>query len=401
MYDVLVIGGGAGGLFLAANLKLNGAKGAILESNEIVGKKLLATGAGQCNITNAEDIFSMYERYNNSGRYVKSALSKYSNKDLMRFFTDNGIELTVREDGKVFPKSFKAVEIRDLLLRKAKENGFELIVGSKVTDIKAEGSGEFEVHCNDRHFLTKHLVIATGGKSYPKLGSTGSLYSIIENLGHRIEKQKPCLGPVYVQDYSFSELSGISLDDIVIYQYRAGKKLNEFKGSLLFTHRNLSGPIIINNSRYFEVNDQLEIQFITRNGLEELLLSNADKNLINILKTAMPSRLAEDLLKKWGSSKTKPLELGKKDKASLLSTICNHKVTISNLSQWDEAMTTCGGVSFKSVSTKTFESRVKNNLFFVGEILDYDAQTGGFSLQAVFSNAKICSQALEERLSNM
>jgi predicted Rossmann fold flavoprotein len=397
VYDLIIVGGGASGLFLASNLNLNGKKGLIIDSNKELGLKILASGSSQCNLTNGEDIINFFEKYNDKGKSIKYALSKNTNIDLINFIEENGVPLIIREDRKVFPASLKATTIRDLLVKLSKENGFEIMSGKKVIDIQKDQN--FRVLTIEEEFNSKYLVLATGGSSYPKLGSDGKMLDVLKKLGHEIIKPKQCLGPIYVKDYPFSGASGISLKEINLFLYRDNKKIKTFNGDLLFTHKNFSGPIILNNSRYFEVNDILKVEFLDRGTIEKALSSNDKRILKNQFNDILPIKII-DILNSllYGILDKKSFDL-KKEERNKLFLLSEVPFFITNLSSWDEAMTTCGGVSFSSINTKTYESKQVSKLYVLGEMLNFDGQTGGYSFQACYSIAKICAKELTEQLS--
>ena len=282
IYDCIIVGAGAAGLFAGARFDM-AATGLILEKTSRAGTKLLMSGGGQCNITHAGSIKDFIDRYGKKGSRIRSCLYKHNNLELMTFLEENGIPtVTQEEDGRVFPASGKAQDIRDLLVRKSQENGFEIAYGQEVTGIcwiPAEeiGSGQahsssfnpargagystsdsdpgnsvpacWELTTSKTTFQARTVILASGGCSYPKTGSDGQLFSVLQrDLDLEITPLQPALTPIRVQNYPYAELAGISFADCRIRLLRAQKKIAETNGGLLFTHRDFSGPAILNLS---------------------------------------------------------------------------------------------------------------------------------------------------------
>ena len=376
MYDVIIIGSGPAGLMAAVELKSD-LKILILEKNEQLGKKLLVSGAGQCNFTHSGSILEFFSKYNNKGRFVKRSLSLFTNVDLIRFFIDNNLDIVTRDDGKVFPKSLKAKDLINIFERKLRKIKREIKLKSKV--IKIEHGEYFTVQTETEKYQSKYLIIATGGMTYPSLGTSGDGYEFAKALGHRIEPLNMGLSPVYIKDDGLMNLSGITLKEIEMSQYRSNKKLNVFKGDLLFTHKGLSGPLIIDNSRYFKAGDELGIDFGIGNLNEKKLIKNA-------LREFLPEKITIYLIKRYNFDTEKPLiQWNKKELARLKEVLHELKFTIDSLGNINESMVTCGGVSFKDISSKTLESRKVSRLYFAGEVLDVDGESGGYNIQAAFS----------------
>ncbi|MEA3424064.1 MAG: NAD(P)/FAD-dependent oxidoreductase [Bacillota bacterium] len=376
MYDVIIIGSGPAGLMAGIELKRE-LKVLMLEKNEQMGKKLLVSGAGQCNFTHSGSILEFFSKYNNEGRFIKRSLSLFSNEDLIEFFIDNNLDIVTRDDGKVFPKSLRAKDLVNIFERKLRKMKREIKLKSKV--IKIEHAEDFTVHTETEKYESKHLIIATGGMTYPSLGTSGDGYEFAKKLGHLIEPLNMGLSPVYIKDDELVNLSGITLKEIEMSQYRSNKKLNVSKGDLLFTHKGLSGPIIIDNSRYFKAGDELRLNF----GIDAL---NEKKLVKNALREFLPEKITIYLIKRYNLDAEKPLiQWNKKEKNKLNEVLHESKFSIDSLGNINESMVTCGGVSFKDISSKTLESRKVPRLYFAGEVLDVDGESGGYNIQAAFS----------------
>ncbi|MBP1926427.1 putative Rossmann fold flavoprotein [Sedimentibacter acidaminivorans] len=401
-YDVIIIGAGPAGLFTA--MSINNKNVLVLEKNCEPGRKILISGAGQCNYTNSCDIENFINKYGDNGRFLKPALYNFSNRDTIDFFKTEGIDSIVREDKKVFPSSLKSRDILNVLLNKCKRKSVEIRYDASVNDIQYDKTSRcFVIKAKDHQFVSTILVIATGGKSYISTGSTGDGYIFAKNLGHKIVDTAPALAPVYVENYEFSELSGISFQNISITLWRDNKKINQFLGDLLFTHKNLSGPVIINNSRYILKGDILKINFTQyinndefRMNFEQKVFSSGKCNLKTLIRELnMPKRFVDKIMELGNVSDDKICsELDKKSRKKIIELLSNYSMVVQSIGDFNVAMVTRGGVSTSEISSKTMESKIIDNLYFVGEVLDIDGDTGGYNIQAAFSTGKLAGDSI-------
>jgi len=388
IYDIIIIGAGAAGLFAAANLK--GKKTLIIEKNKEAGIKLLMSGAGRCNITNSCDIKGFLSKYNNE-KFMRKILYAYTNKDLLAFFEKRGIEFYTDKNGKVFPKSDKAVDIRNLLVEEAKENRVKFSYNTKV--ISVEKNENFIVKTNKETFETKKLVIAAGGKSYPTSGSDGDGYTLAKVLGHEIVDVRPALTPITVHDYVYSDFSGLAIQNSKVIIYRENKKVKEYVNDVLFTHKGLSGPGILNISSYMKKGDVIKFSMLKynneetfRNYFNEKVEEYSNLKVKNFVKKL---GIYEKIADKLFNIDKKVSELSKKEKNNIISKILFFELEISKVEGYNVAMVTAGGVKLDQIDNKTMQSKIVNNLYFLGEVIDIDAKTGGYNLQACFSEAMI------------
>ncbi|MBN2259422.1 MAG: NAD(P)/FAD-dependent oxidoreductase [Clostridiales bacterium] len=389
MYDVIIIGTGPAGLMSGVQLNKK-LKVLILEKNEKIGKKLLISGSGQCNLTHTGSIFDFYTKFNQEGRYIKRALSLFTNDDLMMFFKKRNLDLTVREDGKVFPKSLKSRDVLEVFENELHKMNREIKAKSKV--VKIEYDEIFSVYTEKEKFQAKYVIIATGGMTYPSLGSSGDGYRFGKELGHRITFLKGGLSSITVKDDNLKEVSGIVLKEIEMALYREGKKINAFKGDLLFTHKGLSGPVIIDNSRYFEKGDEIKLNFDIQ--IENL---NESKLIKNSLKESLSEKLVAYLVERLPFNTEKPLkQWNKKEKRKLIELLEGLNFIIDDVGNVNESMVTCGGVGFKDVNSKTFESRILKGLYFAGEVLNIDGESGGYNIQAAFSMGHLVANEIND-----
>jgi len=407
-YDVIIIGAGPAGLFSAIAIKNKDVL--ILEKNLTSGKKLLISGAGQCNYTNFCEIEEFLKKYGNKGRFLKPALYNFTNKDALNFFRAEGVNSIVREDKKVFPSSLKSVDILNALINKCVNKGVEIIYNSLVESVQYDNVDNFfYIKTSNVLFACSKLVIATGGKSYTDTGSSGDGYLFAKSLGHTVEKTIPALTPVYVEDYKFRELSGISFENISISLWRNNKKINQFSGDMLFTHQNLSGPIIINNSRFIEKGDILRINFTKymsqdefKKFFEHKIALSGKLNVKTVIKELnMPKRFIDKIMELAKVDGNKICgELDKISRKRIVELLSNYPIVVQSLGDYNIAMITKGGVSTNEINSKTMESKIVKNLYFSGEVLDIDGDTGGYNIQAALSMGKLVGDSINDDVYN-
>ena len=401
IYDVIIIGAGPAGLFAAANIKNK--KVLIIEKNKTPGKKLKLSGARQCNYTNNCEINELLQKYGDKGRFIKTALYNFTNQNTINFFKENGLDSIIREDNKVFPYSFKAADVLNVLIDCTKHA--EILLNTSVDKVSYDENMKlFYIKTDTATYACHNLIISTGGKSYPNTGSTGDGYRFAESLGHSIVEPKPALTPVYVENYQFNELSGISFESIKISLFKNNKKTKEFTGDLLFTHVNISGPVIINNSRYMEAGDILKINFTSFINEDEFriyfenLISSSKTNIKTALKELnLPKRLIEKVLQLCSVDENLSCsQLNKNSRKNLMELLSAYPMEIRNLGDYNIAMVTKGGVSTREINQKTMESKKIPRLYFAGEVVDYDGDTGGFNIQGAFSTAKLVADQVNK-----
>ncbi|MGC9514033.1 aminoacetone oxidase family FAD-binding enzyme [Methanocrinis sp.] len=414
LLDLIVIGAGPAGLFCAASASGDGVKVLVLEKKRSPGRKLLVSGSGRCNITHDGEIRSFLDHYGDAGRFLRPALLGFTNRDLVAFFEDRGLPMIRMEGGKLFPETQRSRDVLEVLVEECEAQKVDIKGGKTVTSVEklgegeVEGGGRFLVACGDERHRSRLLVIACGGRSYPATGSTGDGYSFARSLGHSIAEIGPALTPVRIKDYPFSKLAGISLTSASISIFR-GKKVKEQNGDVLFTHQGLSGPGILDLSRSIRAGDVLRVSFVgdkNREDLEQWLRDRSQKdgarNLRSVLADlGLPARLAARVLEIVEipqdlkcASMTREMRIGLVDRLS------GFPLVVEELGGFDSAMVTRGGVSLKEVDSKTMESKLVDGLYFAGEVLDVDGDTGGYNLQAAFSTGILAARSILKRLSD-
>jgi len=401
-YDLIIIGAGPAGLFAAARAGAGTAKVLVLEKMEEPGKKLLVTGSGQCNLTHAGDVAGFFSHYGKQGAFLKPALRHFTNTALVSYFTDRGVPLIAGEDGKIFPVSRKAKDILDALIADCRRHGVVVRCGEAVTEVGRSGDG-FRVKTAAGEYCSALLLIATGGASYPSTGSSGDGYAFAAGLGHTIAETAPALTPVTIREYPFSDLAGISLQDCTVSLFREGKKVDRFCGDLLLTHDGLSGPVILNSSRYIISGDELRVSFLPEDRRDELIQTLTGCGGTRVKAALSPFQLPERLLKRLIDLAGIPPEatcahLTRTSRNLLLQVLTSCQMTVGALGGYRIGMVTRGGVALDEVNGKTMGSRITGGLFFAGEVLDIDGDTGGYNLQAAFSTASLAADAILKRL---
>ncbi len=396
MYDIAIVGGGVAGFFCAIQLLKNN-KGTIiiLEKNDRPLKKLLITGSGACNFTHSGTIDEYMNKYGDNAKFLKNAFYNFFVDDIVSFFENEGIKTLCRDDGKYFPSSMKASEIKDLFLHLTRN--VKIMYNYQVSSVK-KSIGGFTIASHDNTVQSKNVVIATGALSFPGTGSSGDGYTIAKSFKHTITRLKPSLANIKCVEHKLSAFSGISFQNAKL-KHTINNKTSIYTGPLLLTHTGLSGPLIIDNSRYLEVGDSLSISFIGVN--KELFESMIrEKPLISIntfiKDMQIPKKMVQyfcemnniDIDKKIGEISLKSIRI-------LASLLCEYKITVSEIEGFETCMCTNGGVCLNEVNPLSFESKLQKGLYFLGEVLDIDGDTGGYNLQAIWSECVLCAKKMQ------
>ncbi len=379
---ICVIGAGPAGLFAAIEAANRGAEVYILEKNSLPGRKLLITGSGQCNLTHQGSPVQLLSHMGPAGTFLKPAFYSWTSDDTRAFFADRGVATYAEEQGKVFPKSRKASDVLEALVNQCRTSKVRIICGAAVSRIE-EG---FCITCRDHsRYRAERVILASGGASYPATGSAGDGYSLARSLGHEIVEPKPALCAVEVSDHILSNLSGLSFRKARMSLYRNNKKILSHQDDLLITPRGYSGPAILNRSRYMEAGDVLEFDFTSDGRLSSSLSGGITVQTL-VQRSGIPRRMAETLLEAAGiPGKGKAAETSKEKLRRIEQMACSFRCTISSPGTFPSAMVSAGGVSRREINRKTMESTLVPGLFFAGEVIDIDGETGGYNLQAAWS----------------
>ena len=376
IYKNIIIGGGASGLMVASNLK-DKQNTLILEHNSKLGAKILISGGGRCNYTNKSIDTTNYLAKES---FIKNILKAHSSYTIDRYFKIRGLKSTLKNENEYFCKD-SSKELLDILLKEIK--GVNIALNTTVLEaIKKDGL--FEVKTNKRSYFTKNLIIASGGLSYPKIGASDIGYTIAKSFGHKVNKTNPALVGFTLQpsEAFFKELSGISVDVEIKVQNRL------LFGSLLFAHRGISGPVVLNASLFWN-KGQIEINFLPNFDLS--LIKNSRKNISTLLP--LPKRAAKVFLKKFGID-DKKASLLTKEEYERLSILKRYKFAPAGTFGYSKAEVTKGGICLDEIDNKTFESKLNRNLYFIGEVLDVTGMLGGYNFHFAFASALSCAKYL-------
>ena len=404
-YDVVVIGAGPAGLFCAVQAALPGRRVLLLEKNPNPGVKLLLSGSGQCNITHDGEIRDFLAHYGDHGKQVRPALFGFTNQDLGEFFRNRGLAMITDENGKVFPKTRRSADVLALIVQECKKRGVDLRCSEPASGITRTAEG-FAITTPKTTYLSPIIVIATGGVSYPGTGSTGDGYRISVSLGQPLTEIGPALTPLLIRNYPFAALSGISFECMYFSIWRAGKKVADRTGDVLFTHLGLSGPGILDASRYIRPDDVIKLSFVGKLKREEFAADftkrvgeNRSWQISTLLAAyPIPERLNRKLLNLSGIPDDLTCNHFSAEQRSCLITNCTQfPLTVEAPGGFSVAMVTRGGIALDGVNLKTMESKIIPNLYFAGEVLDIDGDTGGYNLQAAFSTGFLAAQGIRKK----
>lgn len=400
MKKVVVVGGGAAGLMAAVTAAQHGAAVAIVEKMQSIGKKILITGKGRCNITNNCEICDLIKNMPGNGQFLHSAFRAFTNQDAVDFFEQCGLETKVERGGRVFPVSDRAADVVAAFAGQLSALGVSLRLGQAVRRILADSGRVAGVELYDGGRLeADSVVLAAGGSTYPGTGSSGDGYVMAGKLGHTITELHPSLVPLEVEEDWIGELQGLSLKNVTAAVMVDGKKQAAEFGEMLFTHYGLSGPIILSLSRTaseaLRGGKPVTIEINLKPALDEATLDRrlqrdfakfSRKQMKNALDELIPAKLINVMIDLSHIPPDKPVhQVTKEERFRLAEQLRRLTFTISKTRPLAEAIVTAGGVSTKEISPSTMESKLIRGLYFAGEVIDIDGFTGGFNLQAAWS----------------
>ena len=400
MKNLVVIGAGPAGMVSAIVAAESGVAVTLLEKMPQCGRKMMITGKGRCNLTNSADLSDIISNIPGNGKFLHSSLRAFDNRAVMSFFDSLGVKTKIERGGRVFPVTDKAETAVNALVMKMKTLGVRLINDSPVDKIMVfDGQVEGVIAKNGQKYTAGAVIVATGGASYPATGSSGDGARLAANVGHEIEPLLPSLVPLETAEEWVKDVQGLSLKNVRANLIVDGKKKNSLFGEMMFTHFGVTGPIILSLSRSvaFFLSDgrKVTLQIDLKPALDEARLDirlkrdfeqYKRKELKNALVDLLPNKLIMPFLQAAQVSAVKKVgQLGKEDLHQLLKTMKALPLTVTKTRPLAEAIVTIGGVSVKEINPKTMESKIVKGLYFAGEVMDIDAYTGGFNLQAAFS----------------
>ena len=392
MAKVIVVGAGPAGIMAAiSSSKQN--EVILIERNNEIGKKLRLTGGGRCNITNNRNIEDFFDKVVNNNKFLYSSFYTFSNYDLLEYFSKNNLDYKIEYDEKVYTKSDKADEVIDTLKKDLLKNKVNIMYNTKVCDLIVENNEAIGVITdNGEKIFCDKLIITTGGKSHPTTGSDGFMFDILKKHGHTIKPLYPALIPLVTKENFVKNLQGVAMKEVII-RTKIKKKKIETQGDMIFTHFGISGPGVLKFSSYINKaldNGEIEITLdflphISKDKITRIIRENPNKNVLTNLKGILPQNFLKEILSLLNLSEAKPNELKKEDENKIIECIKEMKLTITEMLTIKAAMVTSGGVSVKEINASNMESKLIKNLFFAGEVIDVDAETGGYNLQIAFS----------------
>jgi len=407
MKRVVVIGGGAAGLMAAVIAGREGAKVTLLEKMNYVGKKMGITGKGRCNITNACDMSDFIKNTPGNGKFLYGAYERFTNEDLLQLLHDAGLETKVERGGRVFPASDSALDVRNTFMKLMKHYGVDVHLEEPVKKLLVDDGVVTGVVTDKETYLADAVVIATGGKSYPATGSTGDGYMLAAQVGHKITDIRPSLVPIVTEESWVKDLMGLSLRNVELSVVAKNKVQAKMFGEMMFTHFGITGPIVLSLShtvgklmRKKNIGTiGLDINLkpaLSPETLDKRLQKDFDlyskKQLINGMKDLLPSRLIPLIIELAGIDPQKPINQISKEERQQIGYMLQHMpLTVKGLRPVEEAIVTAGGISLKEFNPKTMESKLVKGLYGAGEVLDIDAFTGGYNLQAAFSTGYVAA----------
>ena len=407
-YDIAVVGAGAAGSMAAIHAGQLNKKVVLIERNDSIGKKILLTGKGRCNVTNAAPIETFMEKFGKQGQFFRTAFFKFFNQDVIDFFASKGLELKIERQGRVFPITDKSASVVDVLKQYLTENKVDIVYNVRLKNVKPEDGGFVLNFDKGDKIEAGKVILALGGASYQATGSTGDGYSIARSLGHTVVTLKPALVPLKTKESWVRALQGVALENIrITFEYGNKKKIVSEIGELMFTHFGVSGPLVLDLSgdivSILEENEEVRLFIDLKPGLrpeqiESKLLHKfkvkGNVQLKNLLKDMLTQRLIPAFLNlldmKW---EIKTNQVTQDQRRAIIQTLKAFPLTITGALPLEEAMVTGGGVSTKEINPRTMESKVVPGLYFAGEIIDGAASSGGYNLQQAFSTGHLAGES--------
>lgn len=409
-FDVIIVGGGPAGLLAAGRAAELDGKVLILEKMRLPGRKLLITGKGRCNITNDASVGEFVKHVYPNGKFLRNAFGQFYSKDIIELLEKHGVESTLERGGRYFPASNKSADVLNALLKWVNDLKVEIQTGQKVEKLIVENKVIQGLVANGQEFLAPKVILATGGKSYPATGSNGEGYELARRVGHSIEKPIPALVPIETEGGIAQKLQGLNLRNVKAVVWVNGKKMGEDFGEMIFTHFGLSGPIILTLSRIIVAElqkaNKVEITIDLKPALDEQKLDNrlirdlnehGKKKVGNIFRNWLPASMVPVFIELLEIDPEKEChQVSAKERKQIRYLLKNLTFKVSHHRSFKEAIITAGGVPTSEISPKTMESKIISGLYFAGEMIDLDAETGGYNLQIAYSTGWLAGNSCME-----
>jgi len=407
--DIAVVGAGAAGAMAAIRAGQLKRNVVLVERNSSLGRKILLTGKGRCNLTNTAPVETFIEKFGKQGPFLRTAFFVFFNRDLMDFFKSNGLALKEERQGRVFPSDDRASSVVKVLEKSLADNNVRIVYDSRIMEIKREGES-FRLGLGGGAFFAKKVILAAGGASYKATGSTGDGFRIAKTLGHTFAALKPGLVPLTTKESWVKDLQGLTLKNIRVTFECDKKKMTSEVGELLFTHFGVSGPLVLDLSNeitgllwekkqvdlYIDLKPGLTVEQLDNKLLREIE-AHGSINIKNMLKEMLPLKLAPVFISLLKLDAAKRInQLAQKERQAIIGLLKGLKLAISGTLPLEEAMVTLGGISTKEIDPRTMESRKVPGLYFAGEIIDAHASSGGYNLQQAFSTGYLAGEKAAE-----
>ena len=406
-FDVIVVGAGPAGLLAAGSASEKGSRVLILEKMRQEGRKLLITGKGRCNITNDANVGEFIKHVYPNGRFLRNAFGHFFSKQILELLHRYGVETTCERGGRYFPSSNRSADVLSALLKWVEELNVEIRCGHRVEKLMVKDQVIQGVKANGQEFRAPKLILATGGKSYPATGSNGEGYELARLVGHTITPVRPALVPLETGGNVAQQLQGLTLKNVRATVWVNDKKRGEDFGEMIFTHFGLSGPIILTLSRIIvdelHQKNKVEVSIDLKPALDEQkldarLLRDLDeagkKNISNLFKNWLPASMIPVFMNTLGIDPGKEgHQVSSKERKRIRNLMKDFRFDIKGHRSFKEAIITAGGIPTSEISSKTMESKLVSGLYFAGEMIDLDAETGGYNLQIAYSTGWLAGRS--------
>ena len=408
MSKVLIVGGGAAGMLASIFAARNGHEVHVYEKNEKLGKKLYITGKGRCNLTNACDMDTLFASVRTNSRFLYSAFYGFTNQDAMAFFEDEGLKIKTERGDRVFPLSDKSADVLDTMRRSMRRAGVEVHLNTEVRDLLiTDGQVKGLLLADQTQVDGDAVMVATGGLSYPVTGSTGDGYRFAKEAGHKVTDCIPSLTPFNIREDFVKELQGLSLKNVELRIYNGKKEVFREFGEMMFTHFGITGPLVLTASSYVgalaakqELRAVLDLKpALSEEQLDQRILrefdANQNKSFKNVIGSLFPAKLTPVMIALGDIEPDKKVhDISREERQGFVKLTKSLPMTVTGLRDYKEAIITKGGVAVKEINPSTMESKYVKGLYFIGEVLDLDAVTGGFNLQIAWSTAYAAGNAV-------